>query len=108
MDSYTESHLLSICTALGETSESGTFIPGDEVKGTSIPSIIKVIQPDCLRDLKTYLKQEDPSKHRPYSIQLGKWHTYENSLIPLAIATACPKTRGAVCKPAYPSLYNSL
>lgn len=80
MDPSIETHLLSICNALGayETQQGvKVYVPGDEVV-------------DCLKDIKRYLREEEGSRHRHIFLALGRWKTVEHHLLPLICSDLAP------------------
>jgi replication fork protection complex subunit Tof1/Swi1 len=86
-DDIFESHLLSICTALGgfeATSSKSkdphrrTYVPGDEAM-------------DCLRDLKRFLRLDEEAGRKATAHLLGKFKVLEKDLIPLL--QSCVKSK---------------
>lgn len=90
MDRQYESHILSVCTALGGF-ENGVYTAGDEAA-------------DCLRDLKRFLRLDDEAGEKLTLVLLGTWRFADSDLIPLLVQAAqdSVKLAIAVCEVLVP------
>ncbi|KAJ3147608.1 Topoisomerase 1-associated factor 1 [Geranomyces variabilis] len=90
-----DSHLLSICAALGGLEQVDTY-----VEGVGIVSQKQYVLGDetlaCLRDLKRLLRTDERSKDRTVVRALGRWKILQTDLLPiLRVAHASNKVKVA-------------
>ncbi|KAJ3179124.1 Topoisomerase 1-associated factor 1 [Geranomyces variabilis] len=88
-----DSHLLSICAALGGLEQVDTY-----VEGVGIVSQKQYVLGDetlaCLRDLKRLLRTDERSKDRTVVRALGRWKILQTDLLPiLRVAHASNKVK---------------
>ncbi|KAI8821883.1 timeless protein-domain-containing protein [Fimicolochytrium jonesii] len=80
-----DSHLLSICAALGGYEESERFVEGvGLVEGRYYVMGDETLA--CLRDLKKLLRNDQSSKEKTVLRALGRWNILQTDLIPILLA----------------------
>ncbi|KAJ3183557.1 Topoisomerase 1-associated factor 1 [Gaertneriomyces sp. JEL0708] len=83
-DDVQESHLLSICSALGTLEEKEVYIVGQgliiEKKYVLGDEVL-----ECLRDLKRMLQNDDANPNKFVVRALGRWKILQNDLIPILL-----------------------
>ncbi|KAJ3376093.1 Topoisomerase 1-associated factor 1 [Allomyces arbusculus] len=74
-----ESHLLSVCSAVGGVEE----LPTADGQGLVQRYVLGDEAIECLRDLKRFLRYDEASKEKTVARMLGKWQLLEKDLIPI-------------------------
>ncbi|KAJ3358296.1 Topoisomerase 1-associated factor 1 [Allomyces javanicus] len=74
-----ESHLLSVCSAIGGVEE----LPTADGQGLVQRYVLGDEAIECLRDLKRFLRYDEASKEKTVARMLGKWQLLEKDLIPI-------------------------